>query len=54
MLVAIPGVLVAALAAGLLASFSVAVALAGGSLVALAALGYVLFYDPPASSGADA
>ncbi|PSP88643.1 hypothetical protein BRC90_06950 [Halobacteriales archaeon QS_4_69_34] len=53
-LVAIPGILVAALAAGLLASFSVAVALAGGSLPALAALGYVLFYDPPSSSGADA
>jgi hypothetical protein len=46
-LIALPALLLAGWAAGVLSALSVSVALAIGTLPALAMLGYALFYDPP-------
>lgn len=46
-LIALPALLVAGWAAGVLSSVSLPAALVAGTLPALVMLGYALFYDPP-------
>ena len=47
LLTALPALLLAGWAAGVLSALSVSVALAIGTLPALGMVGYALFYDPP-------
>jgi tetrahydromethanopterin S-methyltransferase subunit F len=47
LLIALPALLLAGWAAGVLSALSLSVALAIGTLPALLMLGYALFYDPP-------
>jgi hypothetical protein len=46
-LIALPALLVAGWAAGVVSSVSLPAAVAAATLPALATLGYALFYDPP-------
>lgn len=46
-LIALPALLVAGWAAGVLSALSLPAALIAGTLPALLTLGYALFYDPP-------
>jgi tetrahydromethanopterin S-methyltransferase subunit F len=53
LLIALPALLLAGWAAGVLSALSLSVALAIGTLPALAMLGYALFCDPPGETYAN-